>query len=301
NNPIDPAHHGDNHAVQAPSKDDHGHAVTQKPNRDAHGRDIPPGRDHMGRIDRSDFRNNIHRDQDHWNNRDHKYHWNTWDGWRVCHHYDEFGFHWWGFYVGDIYFWTRYYNDAYWWYEPYWHRWAYMHDGQWWWNAPDGTLYVYINGSWYRYNGGDGGVVVTPDPTTPVDVPPGDQTPAPAATYSLDGTRSIQITGDAKDAYLYDLTVADPSSAEGQGKWLAAGVTSAAFVNAADGSIAKIVLTATDESGAAETLTFDRDGKSLDGAAPPASVPSAEDKIQAHQQKMKGSEAFSALQTGFSW
>ncbi|MDE2141596.1 MAG: hypothetical protein KGJ84_04200 [Elusimicrobia bacterium] len=32
--------------------------------------------------------------------------------------------------------------------------------------------------------------------------------------YSIDGTRSVQIVGAAKDPYLYDLTVADPSGAD---------------------------------------------------------------------------------------
>ena len=224
---IDPRHNGDGHAVHPPERDHNGRPIDARPNRDQHGRDIPPGRDHIGRIDRDDFRHNIHHEQDHWNDRDHDYHWHEWDGWRVCHHYDEFGFHWWGFYVGSTYFWTRYHDDRYWWYDPYWHRWDYMNDGQWWYQDDFGNLYVYNNGFYYRYGSSDSGVIMTPDPTPPVEVPPTDpDQPAPTApvnqssVYSLDGTRSIQITGDNRDAYLYDLTVADPQSDAAQGRYI---------------------------------------------------------------------------------
>jgi hypothetical protein len=300
---IDPSHNGDGRAVHPPQRDDHGHTVSQKPYRDAHGRDIPPGRDHIGRIDRDDFRLNIHREQDHWNTRDHDYHWHDWNGTRVCHHYDEFGYHWWGFYIGEVYFWTRYYNDGYWWYDPYWHRWVWLRDGQWWWQDGDGVVYLYDGGVYYRYGQGDGGVVMTPDPTPPVDVPPGDPAPSnQTAVYSLDGTRSVQITGDAKDAFLYDLTVADPNSPAAQGKWLASGIASASFVNGADGSIGKIVLTTTDENGAA-TLTFDRDGNSLDSAQSSAAFTPTpgEDSAKTLQGKLLGSPAFQALKSGLSW
>jgi hypothetical protein len=305
--PIDPSHHGDNRAVHPPERDHNGQPVTQRPNRDAHGRDIPPGRDHMGRIDRKDFRDNIHHEQDRWNARDHDYHWHDWNGWRVCHHYDEFGFHWWGFYVGEVYFWTRYYNDNYWWFDPYWHRWVYMRDGQWWWTGPDGWVYVYNGGVYYHYQPADGGVIMTPDPTPPVDVPPGDPAPAnQTSVYSLDGTRSIQITGEGKDAYLYDLTAADPQSPEAQGKYLASGVKSAAFVNEGD-AVKSIVLTAVDETGAETTLTFDRDGAATGGSAAPGSAAQAVQPesdgsmIETLQRKTEGSETFKALKSGFGW
>ena len=259
----------------------------------------------MGRIDQKDFRDNIHHDQDHWNNNDHGYHWRDWgNGWRVNHHYDEFGFHWWGFYVADMYFWTRYYNDNYWWYDPYWHRWVYMHEGQWWWTGPNGWNYVYNNGSYYHYDTGNGGVIMTPDPTPPVDVPPGDPTTTPVnqtSVYSLDGTRSVQITGDGKDAYLYDLTVADPASPAAQGKYLASGVKSAAFVNEGD-AIKEIVLTLVDESGSESTQTFDRDGAATgsSGSATQAIQPES-DATMIKTLQHQGSATFEALKTGFSW
>jgi hypothetical protein len=303
---IDPSHNGDGHAVHPPVRDDHGHAMNQKPLQDAHGRTVAPGRDRVGRIDQGDFHRDIHGVQDHWNNRDHDYHWHEMNGWRVCHHYDEFGYHWWGFYIGEVYFWTRFYNDGYWWFDPYWHRWVWLRDGQWWWQDPSGMVYLYTGGSYYQYGQGSGGVVMTPDPTPPVDVPPGDPaTPAnQTSVYSLDGTRSVQITGDTKDAYLYDLT-AEPDSAAAQPKYLASSVTNAAFVDAADGTVSQIILTATDDSGATVTLAFGKDGVSSDASqsfAPASFTPtSGADAAQTLQRKMAASPALRALKSGVSW
>jgi hypothetical protein len=299
---IDPSHNGDGRAVHPPTSRD-GHPMTQKPLQDAHGRNVAPDRERVGRIEQGDFHKDLHGVQDHWDVHNHGYDWHSWNGLNVCHHYDEFGFHWWGFYIGDIYFWTRFYNDGYWWYDPYWHRWVWLRDGQWWWQDADGVVYLYNGGTYYRYGQGDGGVIMTPDPTPPVDVPPGDPTPVnQTSVYSLDGTRSVQITGDAKDAFLYDLTVTDPNSPAAQGKWLASGIASAAFVNGSDGSISQIVLTATDEDGAA-TLTFDRDGNSLDSAQSTAAfapTPAAE-SAKTLQGKLLGSPAFQSLKSGLNW
>ena len=383
---IDPAHNGDIHAVHAPTNRD-GHPVTEKPFRDEHGRDLAPNREHIGRIDRDDFRNNIRREHEHWDVRDHDYHWHDWNGWRACHHYDEFGYHWWGFYVGNVYFWTRYYNDGYWWFDPYWHRWVFMRDGQWWWQSPDNGVYLYTNNNYYQYNNSDAGVVVTPDPTPAVDVPPGDPTPAPVdqtTVYSQDGTRSVQIVGDNRDAYLYDLT-ADQGSKAAEGRYIGTQVAGVKIDNvtqtAADGTetqaaqqielsyddstsvsivdvngqrrvdvsgdaksavlnnltdstvdpvslasgvtdtamtygplqdstgktvttLTSIALTVTVDADHVTTLTFDRNGKSLD--APPADEAatiseSSQNAPQALQQKFEGSETFRALKAGFGW
>ncbi len=229
---IDPARNGDGHAVRPPQRDGNGQHLPQRPLQDGRGRDIAPGRDHIGRIDRPDVRRDIHGVQDRWDRNDHGYDWHDWDGMRVAHHYDEFGFHWWGFYVGSAYFWTRYYDDNYWWYDPYWHRWCSLHDGQWWWQSPDNGIYVYTDGGYYRYGDTGSGVVMTPDPTPPVDVPPGEPAPAPAnqtTVYSLDGTRSIQVAGDNRDAYLYDLTATDPNSAAAQARFVGTQVAGVKF------------------------------------------------------------------------
>ncbi len=150
--------------------------------------------------------------------------------------------------MGGVYFWTRYYNDNYWWYDPYWHRWTYLNDGQWWWQGDNNVTYVYNDGAYYQYGGNDSGVIMTPDPTPPVDVPPGDPTTTPVnqtTVYSLDGTRSVQITGDNRDAYLYDLTVADPNSAAGQGRYIGTQVAGVSIdyvtQTADDGAAAQVI------------------------------------------------------------
>jgi len=295
---IDPAHNGDGRAVTPPAQRG-GKPVTEKPLTDGHGRAVPPGHDQVGRIGQDDFRNNIRGIQGNWDRNDHDYHWSNWGGWDVCHHYDEFGFHWWGFYVNGAYFWTLYFNDGYWWFDPYWHRWVYLNDGQWWWQGPDG-VYLYTGGWYYNYGPGDGGVILTPDPTPPVDVPPGDATPPgnQVTVYSDDGTRSVQIVGDALDAYLYDLTNPD-----GAGIYLTTNVQSAAFVNDASGAVNQVVLTINDGS----TQTFDANGNSLDGssalsAAQLTAAPSNANQTQTLQQRVTGSAAFKALQSGnFGW
>ncbi|MBI3288526.1 MAG: hypothetical protein HYZ74_03300 [Elusimicrobia bacterium] len=63
--------------------------------------------------------------------------------------------------------------------------------------------------------------------------------------YSLDGTRSIQILSERREAYLYDLTAKDPNSADARGRWLGTGVKSAKFVyddkHEADGSTTQVL------------------------------------------------------------
>jgi len=291
---IDPARGGDNRAVQPPTQRG-GRPVTQKPWQDGNGRAIPPGNNHVTIINNTTIVNNITNVQNHWHGGSNGYDWYDWNGRHVCHHYDTWGYHWWGFYIGDVYFWTRYWNDSYWWYDPYWHRWVYQRGGQWWWQGPDG-VYIWTGGWYYRYGPGSGSVIVVPDPTPPVEVPPGDSTPPADQTsvYSADGTRSVQILGDAKDAYLYDLTVADTSDPRAAGRWLARGVQDVKFLNNGDGSVNQLVLTVQDETGTQSSLTFDRDGNPF----APASVPTAEAELKTLGTKTQGSAAFSLLKSG---
>jgi hypothetical protein len=165
------------------------------------------------------------------------YWWHNEGGVRYCHHYDQWGYHWYGWWFGGSYFWTRYYYDRWWWYDPYWHRWCYWHDDYWWWENPYnvGVVYVYIDNSYYSYDDAQGGAVLKPDPTQPIDPPP--QQPAQPADqlqtyYSKDGTRMVQITGQNKDAYLYD--TATPPSFEAV--WLGSGVTEVRFQYSSDAS-----------------------------------------------------------------
>ena len=246
--PVDPGHRMD------PSRNGDGRAVTppsgqpQKPYVNQHGRQIPPSSDHVRVISDPKIQDRMRHDQDGWNRNDHGYHWNDWDGRRICHHYDEFGYHWWGFYLGDVYFWTRYDNGMYWWYDPYWHRWCWLRDDRWYWQNDSGVVYVVIDGNYYQYQDDNGTIVVVPDPTRPVDVPPGPANPnQPASYYSADGTRFVTIDPTDGSAYLYDATVTDQSDPRSQGRLLGTGVSSAQFVYGADGStLAQINLTFTD-------------------------------------------------------
>jgi hypothetical protein len=241
NRRIDPRHDGDGRAVQPPRW------RSEKPWGRQDGRMLPPDRTRIGDIDRDDVRGDIRGVEGRWDRNDHGYDWHRWNGMDVCHHYDAFGYHWWGFYVGGTYFWTRWHADRYWWYDPYWHRWVWLENGRWWWQDA-GAVYVVVDGDYYRYRDADGTVVMTPDPTPPVDLPPSDPNapqPGQTAFFSQDGTRSVLILGDARDAYLYDLSVTDPNDARGQGRWLASGVTSVAFRYqdraAADGTTTKVL------------------------------------------------------------
>ena len=229
-----------------------GNPVTQRPWQNGQGRYIPPGRDHITIINNTTIINNMNGVHRGWNSNDHGYGWYEWNGYRTCHHYDSFGYHWWGFYVGNDYFWTRYYNNRHWWYDPYYQRWVYLDGGRWWWQDPMAptVVYVIVDNNYYRYQDNAGTIITRPDTTPPVVAPPAEPSaPAPApdldTMYSLDGTRSVQILGATKAAYLYDLTATDPNGAAAAGKWLGTGVKSAKFVyddkHEADGTTTQVI------------------------------------------------------------
>lgn len=249
---LDPRRHGDGRAHTQPNRRWDGSPITHRPWTNPHGRHIPPNRDHVTIINNTTIINNITHVHRGWDTRDHNHSWYYWNGHRLAHRYDTFGYHWWGFYIGDSYFWTRYNNGRHWWYDPYYQRWVYLHDGRWWWQDPFAptAVYVIIDNRYYRYQDNAGTIIVRPDPTTPVVAPPAEPAaPAPSpdadTMYSLDGTRSIQILGEAKEAFLYDLTATDPNGAAAGGKWLASGVKSAKFVyddkHEADGTTTQVI------------------------------------------------------------
>ena len=261
--------------------------MTQRPLTDRNGRVLPPAQNHVTIINNTTIVNNIQHVHNSWNVHDHSYNWYHWNGYRIGHHYDTYGYHWWGLYVDNVYFWTRRSHDRYWWHDPYWNRWVYLHDGRWWWQDDIGVVYVYTSGRYYRYGHSRGGVVVVPDPTPPVVVPPSrpaepapEPTPTPApptqptvptnpdqtAFFSLDGSRSVQILGERKEAYLYDLTVTDQDSPRARGRWLARDIKDVKFVYddklGPDGSkiqtLRQIELTFT---GSAELVVVDVNGE----------------------------------------
>lgn len=256
------------------------------------------------------MKNNIKDIDGKWDNRNRGYDWHNFNGYDMLHHFDG-RYHWWGFYLADVYFWSIYYNDYYWWYDPYWHRWCYLQDGSWWWQNPDdlSNTYIYQDGAYYQYDDSDGGVVLNPDPTPPVDVPPGDPTPAdPNAKtfYSTDGSRMVQITGDDLEATLYD-TSATPAF---QPVLLGTGVTDVRFQADDSGALSQILTVAADGS----FSTFDTFGNPLDGQAEAQTASGTAAALsdgQAQQQKspsssvgqgLSNSAAFSALKAGsFGW
>jgi hypothetical protein len=132
--------------------------------------------------------------------------------------------------------------------------------------------------------------------------------PSALSVADFNGERRVDVAGDAKNADLVNLadSTVDPVS-------LAAGVTATTLNYGTDDagaqSLQSIALTVTDDSGNQTTLTFNRDGASLDAASAQKTrvfkaMPSAaaeQSQLQTLQQKMEGSETFRALKAGFSW
>jgi len=187
------------------------------------------------------------------------YYWHTGNGFNYCHYYDRWGYHWYGWYLGNAYFWTRWYSNNWWWYDPAYYRWCYWHDGGWWWQDPDTTnVYVYNNGS---YMPADGGVNAN------VNVNVGNGQGAPNAQaqvqtqggnntfYSNDGSREVKLVG--ADAFLYDVS--------GQNLfkpvYLGTNVTSVKFSNTSNGKPLQVMLLFGDGSFG----LFDNQGNSING------------------------------------
>ena len=288
--------------IRPPQQRD-GRPISQRPLENRHGRVIAPQHNHVTIINNNTYITNISNVQGRWDRNDHRYGWYDWNGHHVCHHYDSYGYHWWGWYIGDYYFWTRYYNDYYWWYDPYWHRWCYMHDNRWWWRDPDHVeiVYVYQGDSYYRYQDSTGGVVMQPDPTPPADAPPPSEEPAPAPDQktftSLDGTRTVTVTTDEKlSAFLND-TAETPAF---QPVWLGDGVTDVRFKNNADGSLNEILTITNDGSFG----IFDKDGYAVNAAVADVSSPEAAAEAFTPEQTssvgrgLDKSEMFNSLQSG---
>ncbi len=135
--------------------------------------------------------------------RDH-YYWHTDNGFNYCHYVDDWGYHWYGWYVGSQCFWTRNYANRWWWYDTDYNRWCFWNAGFWWWQDPAhvGDLYCYNDDAYVPCNSAEDQIVVT------VNNPSGN-----GVVYtSPDGTRQVKVMGDSQDAFLYD-TAATPSFA----------------------------------------------------------------------------------------
>ena len=242
---MDPGRNGDGRGVQPPQWRN-GRPLPQRPITDGHGRFIPPRRGDLGPLDDRNITGRIGDIDRGWDRNDHGYRWYDWDGRQVCHHYDQWGYNWWGFYVGSAYFWTRYYDDMFWWYDPYWHRWCWMDNDRWWWQNPNGAIYIVEGGNYYRYNDDGGTVVVVPDQTPPITPPPGQVNVGNGASYySADGSRMITIDPTDGSAYLYAPS-APAGDALAQGRFLASGVSTAQFAYSQGTTLQQINLTFSD-------------------------------------------------------
>jgi hypothetical protein len=188
------------------------------------------------------------------------YYWHTGNGFNYCHYYDRWGYHWYGWYLGNAYFWTRWYSNNWWWYDPVYYRWCYWHDGGWWWQDPNtATVYVYNNGSYLspdgtvnlnvNVNGNNGQAAASSQPQA--------QTQGSSNSfYSNDGTRQVKLVGT--DAFLYDVS--------GQNAfkpiYLGSNVTSVKFSNTSNGKPLQVMLMFGDGS----FSVFDGQGNALNGA-----------------------------------
>ncbi|MBI3551163.1 MAG: hypothetical protein HY077_01490 [Elusimicrobia bacterium] len=242
---IDASKHGTIGAIKVPVRDAQGQALNHRLLVNADNRVIAPTVNNITVINNNTVINNITNIQNNWNSRDHGYGWHSyWDSgreYRYVHHYDDYGYHWYGWYIGEHYFWTRYDRDRYWWYDRYWNRWCYLHENRWWYQNPyDNVVYLYTDNGYYHYYDSGSSVVLVPDPTPAVEQPPVVAAPVEQETktfYSLDGTRAVSISGTDASAYLQD-TASEPIF---EPFVLAKNVTSVEFPQLADGTI-KIVL-----------------------------------------------------------
>lgn len=184
------------------------------------------------------------------------YYWHTYNGYRFCHYYDPWGFHWYGWYVGDSCFWTRYYWGNWWWYDPTWARWCYWHDGGWWWNDPSDTavVYVYVNGD-YEPVSTDSNSAQAASPASPA------VSSAPLAQKGVytspDGTRVVRIFGASNDAFLSD--TANPPKMNAV--FLGSNVQSVKFAPSSDGGL-MVHVTFSDGT----VKTFDGQGNLVDSS-----------------------------------
>jgi hypothetical protein len=163
-------------------------------------------------------------------NRANNYYWHTWNGINYCHYYDNWGYHWYGWYLGSSYFWTRWYGNNWWWYDNAYDRWCYWHDGGWWWQDPYhvNVIYVYNNGNYSPINS-------NPAYDNPDGNPNGGQT----VYQSNDGTRKVKVMGDGQDAFLYDTS----NSPSFDPIYMASGVREVKFSDTSNGGPLQIMLT----------------------------------------------------------
>ncbi len=163
------------------------------------------------------------------------YYWHKDDNFNYCHYIDNWGYHWYGWYVGSNYFWTRYFNNRWWWYDADYDRWCFWNDGFWWWQDPYhvGDLYCYDNAFYIPVNSAEDNVAVTVPDSTDMQT-----------FTSPDNTRVVKVIADTQDAFLYD--TANPPAFNPV--YLASGVQDVLFSNSNNGRPLEMVLRLNDGS-----------------------------------------------------
>jgi hypothetical protein len=206
------------------------------------------------------------------------YYWHTYSGWNYCHYYDPYGFHWYGWYVGNNCFWSRYWSGNWWWWDPVYYHWCYWNDGWWWWQDPANVnvVYVYDNGNYVNAasvgetasanapSGSPSGEGTAPtNANVQADSSSTDSTTKPLPPVSVDkvlnskdGSRQVKIIGG--DAFLYDTVAADNDN---KPVFLSDNVQDVKFLPAKDGNSPGVVVTLTDGT----VQTYDSDGNLVQG------------------------------------
>jgi hypothetical protein len=168
-----------------------------------------------------------------------RYYWHDWNGSRYCHYYDNWGYHWYGWYWHGSCFWSRWYSGNWWWYDPYYYRWCYWYDGYWWWQDPYHVNVVYVYNDGRYVSSGSDARMEAPSSSAEVDY------------RSKDGSRTVKIFGN--DAFLYDT---DQDGVDNAPIYLASNVREVKFSRQGNGKPLQIMLML--EDGSFEL--FDSDG-----------------------------------------
>ena len=178
------------------------------------------------------------------------YYWHRDRNFNYCHYMDDWGYSWYGWYLGNRCFWTRHFNSRWWWYDTNFDRWCFWNGGFWWWQDP------YHFGDLYCYNGAAYVAVNSAADNVNVAVPDNKD----MRTYtSPDKTRIVKVVTDTQDAFLYDASnhpAFDPV-------YLASGVQDVLFSSVKNGKPLEIILKLNDGS----FDMFDGDGNTYHPSA----------------------------------
>ncbi|MDE2292255.1 MAG: hypothetical protein KGL53_09245 [Elusimicrobia bacterium] len=235
-----------------------------------------------------------------------RYYWHDEGGERLAHYVDDWGFHWWGFFIAGECFWTRYYMDRYWFYDPAFARWDYWNEGHWWWQDPAdaSVVFIYRGGRYYRYDRTANGVVLEPDQTQPTSPLPGPAAADGTWYYSDDGTRAVQVAGAQRSASLFDETQLDEN---GDPQFLASLGQDVVNVQFSDTSPdangvsqpLQIVVTEQTADGSQYVTAYDGQGDRLGALSAPDAGAAPLDSPMG--SGLSGSGAFQSLEGGVGW